>query len=87
MPDSATLCTVASLAILSVGFSRQDSWSGLPCPLPGDPLDPGMEPASLTSPPALTRGFFTTSATWEAQDICVHIADSLHCTPETNTTL
>ena len=51
---------------LSVGFSRQEYWSGLPCPPPGDLLDPGIEPTSAASP-ALTGGFFTTSTTWEAQ--------------------
>ena len=49
----------------SMGFSRQEYWSGLPCPPPWDPPDPGTEPTSLTFP-ALTGGFFTTSATWEA---------------------
>ena len=52
-------------APLSVAFSRQECWSGLPCPSPGDLPDPGVEPASLTSP-ALASGFFTTSITWEA---------------------
>ena len=45
-------------------FSRQEYWSGLPCPPPGDLTNPGMDPDSLTSP-ALAGGFFTTSATWE----------------------
>ena len=49
-----------------MGFSRQEYWSGLPCPPPGDLLDPGIEPRSLTSP-ALASRFFTTSTTWEAQ--------------------
>ena len=48
----------------SMGFSRQEYWIGLPCPPPGDLPDPGIKPASLTSP-ALAGGFFTTSATWE----------------------
>ena len=48
-----------------MGFSRQENWSGLPCPPAGDLPNPGIETASLTSP-ALTGGFFTTSATWEA---------------------
>ena len=47
---------------VSMGFSRQEYWSGLPCLTPGDFPDPGIEPAS----PALAGGFFTTSATWEA---------------------
>ena len=51
---------------LSMGFSRQEYWSGLPCPPPGDLPDPGIEPTSLLSP-ALAGMFFTTSATWEAQ--------------------
>ena len=46
------------------GFSRQEYWSGLPFPTPGDLPDPGIEPESLTSP-ALAGGFFTSSATWE----------------------
>ena len=46
-----------------MGFSRQEYWSGLPCPPPGDLPDPGIEPASLTSS-ALAGGFSTTSATW-----------------------
>ena len=49
-----------------MGFSRQEYWSGLPCPPPGDVPDPGMEPTSLMSP-ALASGFFTISAIWEAQ--------------------
>ena len=46
-------------------FSRQEYWSGLPCPPPGVLPDPGIEPKSLTSS-ALAGRFFTTSATWEA---------------------
>ena len=49
---------------LSKGLSRQEYWSGLLCPPPGDLLDPGTKPASLTSP-ALAEGFFTISTTWE----------------------
>ena len=58
------LWTVAHQAPLSMSFSRQEYWSGLPCPPPGDLPHPGMEPMSLTSF-ALAGGFFTTSATWE----------------------
>jgi len=46
-------------------FSRQEYWSGLPFPLPGDHPDAGIEPTSLV-PPALAGRFFTTSAIWEA---------------------
>ena len=52
-------------APLSMGFSRQEYWSGLPCPPPGDLPDPGIEPMCLKSP-ALTGSFFATSATWKA---------------------
>ena len=50
---------------LSVGFSRQESCSGLPCRPPGDLPDPGIKLVSLVSP-ALAGVFFTTGATWEA---------------------
>ena len=62
----ATLWTVACQAPLSVGFGRQEYGRGLPCPPPGDLPNPGIETVSLMSP-ALVGGFFTTSATWEAQ--------------------
>ena len=45
-----TLWIVACQASLSMGFSRQEYWSGLPCPPPGDLLDPGIKPESLRSP-------------------------------------
>ena len=43
----ATLWTVACQAPLSMGFSRQEYWSGLPCPLPEDLPDPGIKPNFL----------------------------------------
>ena len=64
-PDSACVCglchfscvclfatpwTVARHAPLSMGFSRQEYWSGLPCPPPRDLPDPGIEPISPASP-------------------------------------
>ena len=63
--DSVTLWTVALQAPLSMGFSRQEYWSGLLFPSPGDLQDPGIEPVSLESL-VLAGGFFTTSTTWEA---------------------
>ena len=48
-----------------MGFSRQEYWSDVPCPFPGNLPDPGIELASLM-PPALAGGFFTTRAPWEA---------------------
>ena len=59
-----TLWSVDCQARLSMGFSRQEYWGGLPCPSPGDLSDPGIKPASLTSP-LLAGGFITPSATWE----------------------
>ena len=56
---------VTCQAPLSMGFSKQEHWIGLPFPSPRDLPDPGIEPESLMSP-ALAAGFFTTSATWEA---------------------
>ena len=52
----ATPWTAAHQTPLSMGFSRQEYWSGLPCPISGDISDPGIEPVSLTS--ALAGGFF-----------------------------
>ena len=53
----ATLWAVAHQAPLSMGFSRQEYWSGLPCPPPRGLPDPGIEPMSLISP-ALVGKFF-----------------------------
>ena len=64
-PTLVILWTVASQAPLSMEFSRQEYWSGLPFLTPGDLPDPRIEPASPMSP-ALAGSFFTTSATWEA---------------------
>ena len=55
--DSVTLWTVAHQAPLSVEFSRQEYWSQLPFPTPGDLPDPGIEPKSLAYP-ALGGRFF-----------------------------
>ena len=56
----ATLCQVP----LSLGFSRQEYWSGLPCPSPGDLPNPGILPMSFMSP-TLAHGCFIISSTWE----------------------
>ena len=52
---SATAWTVAYQALSSMGFSRQEDWSGVPLPSPGDLPNPGMEPGS----PACRQRFFT----------------------------
>ena len=62
----ATLWTLVHQALLSMEFSSQGYWSGLSFTLPGDLLDPGIDPASLMSP-VLAGVFFTTSPTREAQ--------------------
>ena len=59
-----TLWTESLQAPLSMGFPRQEYWSGLPCPPPGDLPDPGIRPASLMSL-ASAGGFFTTNTTWK----------------------
>ena len=51
--------TVARQAPLSMRFSRQEYWRGLPCPPPGDLPDPGIKSVFLTFP-ALVGGFFST---------------------------
>ena len=50
---------------LSMGFSRQEHLSGLPCSPPGDLLNPGIESTPLMSP-TLADGFITATATWES---------------------
>ena len=62
MSDSLRPHGLYPTRLLSMGFSRQEHWSGLPCPPPGDLPDPGIKPTSLM-PPALAGRFFTTSAT------------------------
>ena len=63
--------TIVHQAPLSMGFSRQENWTGLLCPPPVDLPDSGIKSATLMSP-ALAGGFFTTSATWAAlsRDVC-----------------
>ena len=61
MSDSFTTSwTVARQAPLSIGFPRQEYWSGLPLPSPGDLPNLGIEPAS----PALAGRFFTAEPPW-----------------------
>ena len=74
-----TLWTIAYQAPLPMGFSRQEYWSGLPCPPAVDLFDPGIEFAPLMSP-ALSCGCFTTSASWEAPNHKeTEIPDHLTC--------
>ena len=69
----ATLWTVALQAPMSMGFSKQEYWSGLPYS-PRDLPDSGIEPMSLMSP-TLAGEFYTTSTTWKALG---HLSDPRH---------
>ena len=69
-----TLWTTAHQAPPSMGSSRQEYWSGLPCPPPGDLPDPGIEPLSLTSL-LWQAGSFTTVTSWEGS---VYITANSH---------
>ena len=62
--------SAASQASRSRGFFRQEYWSGLPCPPPGDLPNPGIESVSLMSS---AGGFFTTRATQEGWFIKPHV--------------
>ena len=73
----ATLWTITYQAPLSLGFSRQEYLIRLPCPLPGDLLEPGTEPMSLMSP-ALADRLFTTNATWEVPIRYLSMCNFLH---------
>ena len=57
---------VALQGSLSMGFSRQEHWGGLPCLSPGGLPNSGIKSISVMPPP-LAEVFFTTSATWEVQ--------------------
>ena len=72
-----TLWTIACQSPLSMGFSEQEYWSGLPFPFPEDLPYSGMKPDSLMSP-ALEGGFLTTSATWEATWIVIGRLNEIH---------
>ena len=73
-----TFWTVACQAPLSMGFSRQEYWNGLPYPPPEDLPDSEIELTSLTSP-GLEGGFFTASATY-GSSICFHYGNKFYWT-------
>ena len=66
MSNSVNPWTVAHQAPLSIEFSRQEYWSGLPFPSPGDPPKPGIEPMS----PTLAGGFLNTEPAVKPQASC-----------------
>ena len=81
-----TLWTGAHRVPQSMGFSRNECCSELPCSHPGDLPNPGMQPTFLLSP-ALAGGFFITSATWEAYwsrvnySVVFHSLQPMDCCP------
>ena len=60
--------TIVCQGPLSMEFSKQEYWSGLPFPSPGDLPNPGIKPDSVASP-ALASGFLTISTPWEVHKI------------------
>ena len=71
LPLFVMLWTVAHRIPLPMGFSKQEYFIGLPCPPPGDLLNPGIESASLMSP-AFSGGFFTTNTIREALHLYIY---------------
>ena len=67
----ATPWTVARWAPLSMGFSGQEYWSGLPCPPPGDLPDPEIEPAFPASPALWVV------VSWELPIISTHLGEGV----------
>ena len=86
----ATPWTVAYQASPSMGFSRQEYWSGLPFPSPGDLPDPGIEPGSpaleagaLTSEPPETTQFCKAIQFSSVAQSCPTLSDPMnHSTPD-----
>ena len=70
-----TIWTVVHQPPLFIWFHKQEYWSGLPCPPPGDLPHPGIKTRSLMSP-ALAGGFFTTRANWEVRILKIFILKS-----------
>ena len=94
---SVTPWTIACQALLSTGFSRQEHWSGLPFPTPGDLPDPGIKPGSpvligrffITVPPEKPRLFqlqvLSNLNTDQAFLIKFYVQTEMHCKDKTNT--
>ena len=69
MSDFTTLWAVACQALLSMGFYKQEYWSGLPFPSPRDLPDPGLEPGS----PALQAGIELGSPAFQADSLLTEL--------------
>ena len=74
----ATLWTIALEAPLFMGFSRQEYWDGLLCPPPREFSQPRIELHLLCLLHWQVDGLFTTSTTWEASYMCVHVYMYIH---------
>ena len=89
MSDSVTPWTVTHHVPLSMGFSRQEYWSGLPFPPPGDLPDPGIEPGSpalqpdslLSEPPGKQTLKMETPQFGSVQSLqsCLTLCDPMDC--------
>ena len=77
--DSVTPWTVAHQAPLPMKFPRQEYWSGLPFPTPGDLPSSEIKPTSLVSP-VLAAGFFTTLTPGKPVSLCISLYFSLSVT-------
>ena len=78
LSDLAPHWTVAHQVPLSMGFSRQEYWIGLPFPMPENLPDPGMEPMSLVSAALAGRFFSTEPYCHSSNSLMVYIIDP-HC--------
>ena len=76
-----TLWTVAHQAPLSMGFFRQEYWSGLPCPAPGDLPDQRIAPTSLMSPAVAGRFFTIAAAAAKSLQSCPTLCNSIDGSP------
>ena len=73
-----TLWTIAHQAPMSMGFSKQEYWTGLPCPPPGHLPDPGIEPTSFT-PLALAGRFLSLVPPGKPNQSYVCVLSSFSC--------
>ena len=78
MSDSATHWTVAHQAPQALEFFRQEYWSWLPFPIPGDLPDPGMEPMPLVSPELAGRFFTTFPFEWNHNINLANVFQDFH---------
>ena len=71
---------VASQAPMTMGFSRQEYWSGLPCPPPGDLSNPGIKPVSLKCPTLAARSLPLVSVQFSSvAQSCLTLCNPMDC--------